>query len=520
TNTIEIYPELLDPRATLVDDNSAINLHTQATRDGKILTALAWEEPTTPHDPKKQKITTGLKLTLNKDKLDLIKTALRDTLEDEVELKPVDNNAKIAYIHSREQSGISIPHNALNGKDILFDYEALPSIFIEKENLYKNLEIDLLPTYVLDEKIIFDSDSPAQLPAGVILTPQENRVLEGLSYGHTIRLTLPGGGIKEYITNEAGATTRVITETVKIDGKSITLNINYKDGKTAQVWISDRSGLQFYDFVLQHIDPSGDVRRTSNIRINSGVGTKVGEMDLVISSRYNAADGQLNSNPLVITEAGITYQSEVLDLKLLNGDYPEWLGASKTAYINGHAISDLTNSEITLDNGTVLRVTKLANGDLKIKPLKWNYNSTDEFTLDYREGSNIVNQYKFNIKCPEFFVASIGQLDFGKIYKTENPTDKTVTTNIELEYNSGTIQADYSLDVSEPNLDGSLKDSLYLNDAKTLLVKDLYLGSEVVNSGNNSKRTLPLIGTLDGNSIRNTPPGVYQKTIQILIHLK
>lgn len=542
--TISVYPELINSKNTVdggLDINgnlipaSEIKLYTEADTKSRILTALTW---VTNRNTRNERVTTELKLNLLEAQLPIIMEELKNIPGDRVELKPAStvltnstNRAKIAYIHARdtgnsgdisEGNKLYIPTNTtLSTK---FAYESLPSIFIEKENLFKNVEINLLPAYVLNGKIIFNSSNPVQIPTGVAVNPQDKRVLEGLSYEHTIRLTLPGGEIKEYKTTSTGATAELITETVEKNGKSITLNINYIDGKKVEVSVSNRTGSQFYDFILQHIDPSGDVRRTSNIRINSGIEgstTKMGEIDLVISSRYNPADGQLNSNPLAITSTGITYQSEVLDLKLLNGDYPEWLGNSKSAFINGIALSALTNSEITLTNGTVFRVTKETNGDLKIKPLRWNYNSTDEFTLDYKDSSNnIVNQYKFNVKCPEFFVASIGELNFGKVYKTGNSADKTVKTAIELEYNSGTVKADYSLDVSEPNLDGSLTNSLYLNDAKTLLVKDLYLGSEVVNSGNNSKRTLPLIGTLDGNSIRNTPPGVYQKTIQILIHLK
>jgi hypothetical protein len=50
------------------------------------------------------------------------------------------------------------------------------------------------------------------------------------------------------------------------------------------------------------------------------------------------------------------------------------------------------------------------------------------------------------------------------------------------------------------------------------LVKDLHLGNE--SGAGNIKRMLPLTGTVHGNSVKNTNPGIYQKTIQILIHLK
>ncbi|MGL6168122.1 MAG: hypothetical protein ACRC0Y_07525, partial [Fusobacteriaceae bacterium] len=295
TKTIPVYPELINSKNTVDGglDINQIKLYTEAAGT-RILTALTW---VTNRNTRNERITTELRLNILQTDLAKIMEELKNIPGDRVELKPAStvltdptNRAKIAYIHARdtgntgdssEENKLYIPTNTtLRTK---FAYESLPSIFIEKENLYKNLEINLLPTYVLDEKIIFNSSSSAKLPTGVTVNPQDDRrVLEGLSYEHTIRLTLPGGETKEYATTSTGATTRVITETVGKNEKSITLNISYKDGKTAEVWISDRSGSQFYDFVLQHIDPSGDVRRTSNIRINSGVEgstTKVGEMD-------------------------------------------------------------------------------------------------------------------------------------------------------------------------------------------------------------------------------------------------
>ncbi|MGL5903776.1 MAG: hypothetical protein ACRCZO_13940, partial [Cetobacterium sp.] len=83
----------------------------------------------------------------------------------------------------------------------------------------------------------------------------------------------------------------------------------------------------------------------------------------------------------------------------------------------------------------------------------------------------------------------------------------------------GTVKAKYSLDVSQGNPpSGDLENSLFLNDDKTLLVKELKLTpEETVNIQN---PTLRLTGTIDGPSVMKTKEGIYQKTIQILIHLE
>lgn len=545
TTNITLYPELSNPIASVdgaqvgIDGqpilSSDIRLYTERNNanPSRILTALTYVRC---RNTRNERITTGLTLNIAPNQLTTLMEALKNIPGDKVELKATGNKARVAYIHGKDKgtSGVcgegrplTLPADTLSGISG-YAFETLPSIFIEKEKLYKNVEINVLPGYVLGSKITFNSVNNIIIPTGIQVIPEDNRVFEGLGYQHTVKLTLPSGEIKTYITDSTGKL--LITENVEKNGKTITLNIQYRSGKDVDVWVSERNGSQYFDFVLQHIDPSRDVRRTTNIRINSGVEgstAKLGEMDFVISSRYNATEtsGQLISNPLVIASTGITYQTEVLDLKLLNGDFPEAPGTAKTIEVkdsNGTNTISIPASggdeTITLINGTILKLTKTSSGDLKIKPLKWNYNATDKFVLTYKNGTVITNQYTFNIICPEFFVASVGVLDFGKIYKIGNPADKTVTTNIELEYKDGTVQATYSLDVSQSNPDGNLTNSLYLNDEKTLLVKDLHLGSEL--GAGNAKRTLPLTGTVDGNSVKNTNPGVYQKTIQILIHLQ
>lgn len=532
---IEVFPELTESKTVATQDdsnyNKPIKLYTEKSND-KILTAVSYAEY---RDTMNERITTGLTLNIPIEQLREIKNELKNIKGDIIEIKPIGENAKIAYIHGRDAggSGVSSNGNTLSlptDTNISKKYteENLPSIFVDKEKLNKNLEINLLPTYPLkdeEEKIIFKStESPFYSAGKVIINPtNDNRVMEGLNYQHKIKLTLPGGEIKEYTTLLDGAIT--IKEIIEKNAKSITLNIDYKSGNEVHVWVTNRNGIQYYDLVLQHIDPSGDIRRTINLRINSGLegstSIKQGEMDLTISSRYNPIDGQLNSEPILITKDGIKYQTEVLDLKLLNGDYPIELKDGQKSYIKGKEILESDYITIVLEKGTTIKAKKEKNGDLKIKPIYWNYNTQDEFILEYKIGDKITNQYKFNVKCPEFFIASSGALDFGKLYKLGDSKDKTVTTNIELEYQNASINPKYSLDISQGELNigtDIFKNYLYLDDNKTLLVKNLFLGEE--SGKGNTKRTLPLTGTIHGPSILKTSEGKYEKTIQILIHLK
>ncbi|MCX3066792.1 hypothetical protein OQE61_04715 [Cetobacterium somerae] len=536
---VNIYPELTKEKTKATRDDlnypiSKIKLYTEgAIVNGseRYLTALSYA---TSRDTMSERITTGLTLNITKDQMEKIKNELKNIKGDIIELKPVGKNAKISYIHGRDagESGVSTNGNTLSlpaDKDVLNKYteKSLPSIFVDKEKLNKNLEINLLPTYPLkeeQEKIIFKSNTAPLYSVGkVIINPtNDNRAMEGLNYQHKIKLILPGGEIKEYATSLDGSIT--IKEIIEKNAKSITLNIDYKSGNEVHVWVTNRNGIQYYDLVLQHIDPSGDVRRTINLRINSGLegstSIKQGEMDLTISSRYNPIDGQLNSEPILITKDGIKYQTEVLDLKLLNGDYPIELKNGQKAYIKDKEILESDYVTVILEKGTVIKAKRERNGDLKIKPIYWNYNIQDEFILEYKIEDKITNQYKFNLKCPEFFVASSGVLDFGKLYKLKDSKDKTVTTNIELHYNTNVI-AEYSLDISQGELNVGtdiFKNYLYLDDNKTLLVKDLFLGEEL--GKGTTKRTLSLTGTVHGPSILKAPEGKYEKTIQILIHLK
>ncbi|MGL6166752.1 MAG: hypothetical protein ACRC0Y_00530, partial [Fusobacteriaceae bacterium] len=292
-------------------------------------------------------------------------------------------------------------------------------------------------------------------------------------------------------------------------------------------------GAKSYTFKIIHTSTSGTTSgqiKEHTLIINSNIVVSKKEATVIYLNGYDIDETTFTINGGV-SRTGIEVKKDNFTDGFINGlTYQEGTyitvqqidiyGTNIGSPVSlGRALGDNLPTALTLPD---VKITFLGNdGVLRLNMRTLDNSKSYRYKITHRNSNSstgtVVREDILNIKSPESFVASIGQLDFGKIYKIGNPVDKTVTTNIELEYNSGTIQADYSLDVSQPNSGGSLTDSLYLNDAKTLLVKDLSLGSEITNSVNTAKRTLPLTGTIDGDSVTKTELGVYQKTIQILI---
>ncbi|MGL5664187.1 MAG: hypothetical protein ACRCW8_10515, partial [Cetobacterium sp.] len=361
------------------------------------------------------------------------------------------NSNKIALIHGRNTRSTTncrlyLPTDYPD-KDKVITYIDFPDIVFVKRRVIKSAEYTFNEKY-MGEKIVFSATTSIQ-PEGVKRNYYEEGALMLRKYGNTIRITLPDGTQIEKNTDKTG---KVLIENLKLEkhSNSVNLNLDYT-GQKVELHLSEIVGNDFYNITIEHLDPSGDVRRTYPLRLNidrKSLDIVKGEMDLVISSRYNPLDGQLNSAPLVVTANGITYEKEVLDLKLLNGDYlvaPE----GKNVSINGVDIPENTkDKEILLENKKIkIKVTR-KDGSLQIKPIYWYNSVTDSFTLTYKESEKITNQYIINVKAPEFFVASSGILDFGKISKFGNPKDVTKVAPIDLEYNTGFVKATYTLDIS------------------------------------------------------------------------
>lgn len=508
--TFQVKPELVDPKVESGTSAKAY-LYSQRTTDNKLVTVASYT--LAPNQSAWERVTTGLNIDISTEILENLQKEAREISGARVEFKPKPgNNNKVAFIIGRNESSrdfrvylpldSSIPATATRVK-----YMDLPKIVITKDALIKNVDLLFNGEYK-NEKIVA-TNSNTIIPTGVEKNIFEDRALLGLKYKHKIRITLPNGESVVRETDNIGA---LKIENLKIEKNqnSTEVNLNYSSEKT-EMWLTNINGNESYNISIEHLDPSGDARRTYNVKLETKKNIesiKKGEMDLIISSRYNPAQ----SSSVVIGNLEIRYPKETLDIKLLSGDYPEKL--SENVFINENAIEGLVGNRITLANGTIVKILRLENGDMELKPLFWTNNKVDRLTIIYRDKSGKkLGEYVINIKSPEFFVAAIGELDFGKIPK--NHRDIKKGTNIELWYNSGTIKAEYSIDVggaaSEPN-------TLYLNDEKTLVVKDLKLGPEIIDTNENRKRTLYLEGRIP--EVSNVELGKYQKTIEILIHLK
>ncbi|MGL5612017.1 hypothetical protein [Cetobacterium sp.] len=533
--TITTMPSLYDIKVES-GDNKPTYLYSQTVMDEsesnpkeRIITAAAFTHA--PNQSGKEKISARLNMYIYLNMFRELRDIARNTPGDRVAFKAAPGNSnKIALIHGRNTRSTTncrlyLPTDYPD-KDKVITYIDFPDIVFVKRRVIKSAEYTFNEKY-MGEKIVFSATTSIQ-PEGVKRNYYEEGALMLRKYGNTIRITLPDGTQIEKNTDKTG---KVLIENLKLEkhSNSVNLNLDYT-GQKVELHLSEIVGNDFYNITIEHLDPSGDVRRTYPLRLNidrKSLDIVKGEMDLVISSRYNPLDGQLNSAPLVVTANGITYEKEVLDLKLLNGDYlvaPE----GKNVSINGVDIPENTkDKEILLENKKIkIKVTR-KDGSLQIKPIYWYNSVTDSFTLTYKESEKITNQYIINVKAPEFFVASSGILDFGKISKFGNPKDVTKVAPIDLEYNTGFVKATYTLDISRGEGNSTLENSLYLDDNRKLLVKDLSIeGEEILNPGlendplKNTKRRLNLKGTIHGESIKNTQPGEYEKTIQILIHIK
>ena len=474
-----------------------------------------------------EKIESEIKLTLSK----VILEKAREISGNRIILKAnTDVDNKIALIHSQKSNSIFnkgyfyLPTNNTevpdNDRVRYFNYK---DIIIEKDSFTKNLALNFLKTYINDTKIVLKKDSVI-IPEGVENTIYEEGVLYGTNFKNKIKISSSDGtilsGITEYETDAFGNTAPIEIKMTK-NGAEATLNINYNT-LNASLSLKNIKEQETFNISLEHIEASGDTRRKYNIALKTNSedkdSYKEGEIDLVISSRYNSFGGM----GVLLKEGEIVYPKEVLDLNLIKGDFPYKPTQSiENIFLETHEgefqLIDILRKILT--NGTQIDITKYKNGDILINPFYWrDNNQSDSFNLIYKNRNNeILEKYKFNIKTPNFFVASSGTLDFGKIYKMGNPKDVIGEADIELYYNDGNIRATYTLDIDKGIPESG---SLYLDDSNNLLVKKFILGKENIDSNDSRKRNIKLTGVIDGESIKNTPPGQYEKILQLLIHIQ
>lgn len=530
-------PELIKYKVDNAAEDGLKNIHPyiQSTSNEKVLGVGAFSiEENGVTTSGKERVSSGLKYTIKTDSVKKMIEYSRTIPGDKVEIPLISKNEKIAFVHSRNSPKPSslnetlfyLPNNSNSVANVnKVKYIDFPSIIIKKDKIIKSGEIGFKSNYINDTLIKFKLDDSIETPETVIPLVEKG-IMKNLNYEHTIRLKLENGTQHTLKTDEFG---KGVLSNILIqkNSSSAYLTLNYTNDET-EMSLHSIKGTDFHNIVVEHIDPSGDVRRIYRLKINTykneiNIENGIGEFS--ISSRYNP--GQ--SNPIILMpDHKVKYPNEVLDFKIISGLAPRAPKVNEEIFINGTNLKLLDNEKIILERGTILKVIKDKENNLIIAPLYWkNNNKFDQVKLIYKDSENLNSvtcEYDILFKIPEFFVASIGVLDFGKIYKIGNPEDKIKETNIELYYNDSIINPTYSLDIStassEPN-------TLYLDDevpsrlkVVNLNLKQNKIKKEILNDGKGQKVILPLEGTIPKESIKAAKPGKYEKTVQILIHIK
>ncbi|WP_407538056.1 hypothetical protein [Cetobacterium somerae] len=183
------------------------------------------------------------------------------------------------------------------------------------------------------------------------------------------------------------------------------MTLNYTNDGT-EMSLHSIKGTDFHNIVVEHIDPSGDVRRIYRLKINTykneiNIENGIGEFS--ISSRYNP--GQ--SNPIILMpDHKVKYPNEVLDFKIISGLAPRAPKVNEEIFINGTNLKLLDNEKIILERGTILKVIKDKENNLIIAPLYWkNNNKFDQVKLIYKDSENLNSvtcEYDILFKIPEF----------------------------------------------------------------------------------------------------------------------
>ncbi|MGL5277861.1 MAG: hypothetical protein ACRC8M_02105 [Cetobacterium sp.] len=535
--SIFVSPQLTKYKVDNASEDNLKNIHPyiQSTSNGKILGVGAFSiEENGLTTSGKERVSSGLKYTIKTDDVKKMIEYSRTIPGDKIEIPLMSKTKKIAYIHSRNSPRPSSLNETLfylpnNSKSVAatkkIKYINFPSIIIKKDKIIKSGEIGFRSDYTNNTIIKFNLDDSVEIPETVIPLVEKG-IMKNLNYEHTIRLNLENGS-KHLIKTDKFGKGVLANILIQKNSSSAYLTLNYTDNGT-EMSLHSIKGTDFHNIVVEHIDPSGDIRRTYRLKINTfknEINVENGVSEFSISSRYNP--GQ--SSPIIILpDHKIKYPNEVLDFKIVSGVTPRAPHPNEDIFINGTNLKLLDNDKITLERGTILKIIKDKENNLIITPLYWkNSNNFDQMKLVYKDSENtnsVTCEYDIIFKIPDFFVASIGVLDFGKIYQIGNPEDRIKKTNIELYYNDSTINPTYSLDISTANPEPN---TLYLDDeipsklkVINLNLKEDKIKKEILNNGQGQKVILPLEGTIPKESIKTAKPGKYEKTIQILIHIK
>ncbi|MGL5964125.1 MAG: hypothetical protein ACRCZ2_06990, partial [Fusobacteriaceae bacterium] len=395
---------------------------------------------------------------------------------------PFDTNEGNHLLNNALDSYSQTP-NPIKSEVSYVDY---PDIVLLRDFEYSKTNLTVNKKYI-DESIIYMTKNNINYnPPGVTSSFDGDRFPLGLKYYHAVTIKLPTGEIKLFETDSNG---NLETGAIVLrDGESSAeLYLKFTADFKTEIWFENIVGNQDYKNIkVEHIDSEYNMilkKNVFDINLESrGNSLNLNKLELLISSRYNGMDNGLNSSPLLVTSSGIKFSKDTLDLKVISGEQIIHKSFDIRALVrideDKEYYFDDKPQDLELKNSTIRFSRSSSTGDITIKPLKWTHGSKDNFTLIYKDSEgNDLEVYSIDVVLPEFFVAYSGELDFGKVRKG-GKDDVLGKTNIKLEFNDADIKAEYSLDIAanyipdnNPTVD--LSRSLYLNDDKTLLVKDL-----------------------------------------------
>ena len=477
-----------------------------------------------------ERVTTEFTYKLDKNDINSLQTLSRTIPGNKVIISPRNTqDNQIALIHGRQdhiENQIYLPTDATSVLEVdRVRYMSYPNIVIIKDAYVKKSSVEIISSLYNENNgiLTFKKSSNPNLPTGMNILEHESGSMIPMTYKHKIRLTLESGQqYGPYETDENGNLdlTPILLE--KGLGKA-NLKLKYIGGETEFSLTGIEGENTIYNINIDHLDPSNDVRRTYILKIDVKkkiVETELGEIDVIISSRYNSAQ----SNSIIFKEKNIEYPNETIDIKILKGDNPEInkdytiniiseSGEITPIGVNSAKIISL-NTNTTQTNDVRISFDRNTDGHLILRPRYWNNSSQSYFILQYTKDNKVIGEYKVNVKCPQVFIALSGELDFGPI--TQGRTNIKKEEPLKIFYNDKDIKVEYFLDVGEievPN-NGTDQNILYLDDNKKFKV-NLELGEE---SGQGSReRTLPLIGTI--LETKDVDVGKYGKTVQLIIKI-
>ena len=308
----------------------------------------------------------------------------------------------------------------------------------------------------------------------------------------------------------------------RTNGQALETGVGFTDGQVIFVKYEPNTGKfgynlsglgnrSNYEIKVTHKTNAGIIKKVHTIKFTENRTKDIGEVNLVIEPSYS-----IQNTPAIKISKDIILP-EGIQMNLVSGLKPKQLKYSNKLFIEENLIE--SEKEITLQNGTKIKVTRDSDSNIAIVPIYWDKSvagTVDSFTMVYKNREFDIGEYKVNIVTPSYFVAGNGLLDFGTIKKGDTDI-KPKSNEVKIEYSNSDIKVDYTITNSlgeEINSVNLLKENSD-NEANKLIVSDLkILGKDETGT----ERIVRLDGTIQ--STDEAEVGEYKGEIELRVHIK